>query len=58
MMALAREPGQRSKVAVAARQEGVDPVGACIGADGGGNVVALAVLEKSELPLPLEASTR
>jgi len=32
--ALAREPGHRSKVAVAARQEGIDPVGACIGMRG------------------------
>jgi N utilization substance protein A len=31
---IAREPGQRSKVAVAARQEGVDPVGACVGMRG------------------------
>ncbi len=29
--ALAREPGYRSKVAVAARQEGVDAVGSCLG---------------------------
>ncbi len=29
--AIAREPGQRTKVAVHARQEGVDPVGACVG---------------------------
>jgi N utilization substance protein A len=34
LKALAREPGQRSKVAVAARQEGIDPVGACIGLRG------------------------
>ena len=27
---IAREPGQRSKVAVAALQPGVDPVGACV----------------------------
>jgi len=32
--AIAREPGSRSKVAVAARQEGVDPVGACVGLRG------------------------
>jgi N utilization substance protein A len=32
--AVAREPGQRSKVAVAARQAGVDPVGACVGLRG------------------------
>ncbi|MCS7276108.1 MAG: transcription termination factor NusA [Dehalococcoidia bacterium] len=32
--AVAREPGQRSKVAVAARQPGVDPVGACVGLRG------------------------
>jgi len=32
--AVAREPGLRSKVAVAARQPGVDPVGACVGLRG------------------------
>jgi N utilization substance protein A len=32
--AIAREAGSRSKVAVAARQEGVDPVGSCIGPRG------------------------
>ncbi len=31
---VAREPGVRSKVAVEARQEGVDPVGACVGLRG------------------------
>lgn len=31
---IAREPGHRSKVAVAARQEGIDPVGACVGMRG------------------------
>jgi N utilization substance protein A len=31
---IAREPGHRSKVAVAAVQEGVDPVGACVGMRG------------------------
>jgi len=31
---IAREPGQRSKVAVAALQAGVDPVGACVGIKG------------------------
>ncbi len=31
---IAREAGQRSKVAVAAIQEGVDPVGACVGMRG------------------------
>lgn len=34
IMAIAREPGLRSKVAVAARQENVDPVGACVGIRG------------------------
>ncbi|GBD21889.1 Transcription termination/antitermination protein NusA [bacterium HR28] len=34
VMAIAREPGQRSKVAVAARQDKVDPVGACVGVRG------------------------
>jgi transcription termination/antitermination protein NusA len=32
--ALAREPGVRSKVAVTANQEGIDPVGACVGPRG------------------------
>ena len=31
---IAREPGSRSKVAVHARQDGVDPVGACVGLRG------------------------
>ncbi len=31
---IAREPGQRSKVAVAALQAGIDPVGACVGIRG------------------------
>lgn len=31
---IAREPGLRSKVAVSARQEGVDPVGSCVGMRG------------------------
>lgn len=31
---IAREPGHRSKVAVSARQEGIDPVGACVGMRG------------------------
>ncbi|MFZ2489429.1 MAG: transcription termination factor NusA [Anaerolineae bacterium] len=31
---IAREPGQRSKVAVAALQSGVDPVGSCVGMRG------------------------
>ncbi|MEX2598741.1 MAG: hypothetical protein WD533_03705 [Dehalococcoidia bacterium] len=31
---VAREPGSRSKVAVHAKQEGVDPVGACVGLRG------------------------
>ena len=34
LKAIAREPGHRSKVAVAARQEGVDPVGSCVGIRG------------------------
>ena len=32
--AIAREPGQRAKVAVSASQAGVDPVGACVGVRG------------------------
>jgi N utilization substance protein A len=32
--ALAREPGVRTKVAVSAQQEGIDPVGACVGPRG------------------------
>jgi len=34
LKAIAREAGYRSKVAVASRQEGVDPVGACVGLRG------------------------
>ena len=34
IMEIAREPGLRSKVAVAARQEKVDPVGSCVGIRG------------------------
>lgn len=32
--AIAREPGSRSKVAVWARQENIDPIGACVGVRG------------------------
>lgn len=32
--AIAREPGSRSKVAVRAKQDGVDPVGSCVGLRG------------------------
>jgi N utilization substance protein A len=32
--AIAREPGSRSKVAVIARQEGLDPIGSCVGVRG------------------------
>ncbi|MCL4458701.1 MAG: transcription termination factor NusA [Chloroflexi bacterium] len=31
---IAREPGARSKVAVVARQEGIDPIGSCVGPRG------------------------
>lgn len=34
LKAIAREPGFRTKVAVTSRQEGVDPVGACVGLRG------------------------
>jgi N utilization substance protein A len=34
LKAIARAPGSRTKVAVAARQEGIDPVGACVGMRG------------------------
>ncbi len=34
LKAIAREPGSRTKVAVAARQQGIDPVGACVGIRG------------------------
>ena len=34
LRSIAREPGQRSKVAVSAMQPGVDPVGACVGIRG------------------------
>src|SRR5215472_13489101 len=32
--AIAREPGSRSKVAVWPRQDGIDPIGACVGVRG------------------------
>src|SRR5579875_3111024 len=32
--AIAREPGSRSKVAVVSRQEGLDPIGSCVGVRG------------------------
>lgn len=32
--AIAREPGSRSKVAVWAREDGIDPIGACVGVRG------------------------
>ena len=32
--AIAREPGSRSKVAVVAHQEGLDPIGSCVGVRG------------------------
>src|SRR5437588_2004618 len=32
--AIAREPGSRSKLAVVARQEGLDPIGSCVGVRG------------------------
>src|SRR5439155_24238811 len=32
--AITREPGARSKVAVTAREEGIDPVGSCVGMRG------------------------
>ena len=34
IVTMAREPGARSKVAVRARQDGVDPVGSCVGLRG------------------------
>ena len=34
LKAIAREPGLRSKVAVAAREEGIDPIGSCVGVRG------------------------
>ena len=34
IVSIAREPGSRSKVAVRAKQDGVDPVGSCIGLRG------------------------
>ena len=34
IMAISREPGYRSKVAVISRQHGIDPIGACVGLRG------------------------
>ena len=34
LRSIAREPGQRAKIAVSATQQGIDPVGACVGMRG------------------------
>jgi len=34
IMAIARDPGYRAKVAVISRQDGIDPIGACVGVRG------------------------
>ena len=34
IMSVAREPGERSKIAVASKEERIDPVGACVGMKG------------------------
>ena len=34
IMGIARDPGYRAKVAVISRQEGIDPIGACVGVRG------------------------
>jgi len=48
---LVREPGSRSKVAVWARQEGIDPIGACVGVRGQriNNIVAELNGEKIDI---------
>lgn len=51
--AIAREPGSRSKVAVWAREEGVDPIGACVGVRGSriNNVISELNGEKIDIIL-------
>lgn len=44
--AIAREPGQRSKVAVTSNVEGVDPIGACVGQKG---VRIMAIMEELKI---------
>lgn len=43
---IAREPGQRSKVAVTSNVEGVDPIGACVGQKG---VRIMAIMEELKI---------
>ena len=51
--AIAREPGSRSKVAVWAREDGVDPIGACVGVRGSriNNVISELNGEKIDIIL-------
>lgn len=44
--AIAREPGQRSKVAVTSNVEGIDPIGACVGQKG---VRIMAIMEELKM---------
>jgi N utilization substance protein A len=47
--AIAREPGLRSKVAVAAEESGIDPVGACVGPKGIRHRALLSELGKEHI---------
>ncbi|HNT30234.1 MAG TPA: transcription termination factor NusA [bacterium] len=49
--AIAREAGRRTKIAVAARQEGVDPVGACVGQRGARIQVIMAELGQEKIDI-------
>lgn len=48
---VAREPGRRTKVAVAARQEGVDPVGSCVGQKGSRIQVIMTELGQEKIDI-------
>jgi N utilization substance protein A len=50
---IAREPGARSKVAVAATQEGVDPVGSCVGQRGTRVQAIIAELGQEKIDIVL-----
>jgi len=53
IMATAREPGYRIKMAVAATQEGVDPVGSCIGQRGTRIAAVLSELKDEKIDIVL-----
>ena len=51
IMAIAREPGLRTKIAVATTQSGLDPVGACVGPKGVRHRSLLAELDREHVDI-------